>query len=191
MFLTWGAQMGDSQRGISRKARLTGTVALVLGGLLISDATYPTSAEKLVNKSSEGTSRSDPAPVGQLDERVIPTHYHMDLAVDPSRDKFSGITSIDIELTGAGESFWLHGKNLSVSGGKLIPGQNLEAVDSGVAKVTLDRPVDAGPARIRFFYEAPFNTSENTLFRVVQDDEAYLRARGRILRRTSMTLRHS
>ena len=119
-------------------------------------------------------------PVGRLGNAVTPTHYRLELTIDPSRDSFSGIVSIDIDVDAARESIWLHGKNLDVSDVYLVDGKSKridatyeERSSSGVALVSLASPVGAGPATLNFTYEGTFNTTTNALFKVVRGDDSY------------------
>ncbi len=135
-------------------------------------------------KSPEPTQSVAPVeetvPVGQLDESVVPTHYNIELRIDPSQDSFTGRVTIDVVLNEPRQTIWLHGKNLVVSevyltdrNANRIDGSYEEREHSGVSLVTLEQTVDAGPARLNFTYEAPFNTATHALFKATQGDESY------------------
>jgi aminopeptidase N len=120
------------------------------------------------------------APAGQLDNSVTPTVYHIELSIDPSKDRFSGTTVIDVRLNESQDAIWLHGKNLDVSEVFLLDGKSnrveatyAEELDSGVARVTFAAEAPAGPAELHFTYTAPFNTSANALFKVERDGDFY------------------
>ena len=120
------------------------------------------------------------APVGQLDKSVAPRHYRIELTIDPRQDSFSGHTEIDITLEEPRDQMWLHGKNLQVSEVWLSNGSSgridasyEQKLESGVALITLEKPVEAGDATLHFRYNAPFNTSTNALFRVVRGEDSY------------------
>ena len=55
------------------------------------------------------------APVGRLDNSVVPNRYSIELRIDPSQERFSGSVTIDISLNEPRDSIWLHGKNLDIS----------------------------------------------------------------------------
>jgi alanyl aminopeptidase len=120
------------------------------------------------------------APVGQLDKSLMPRRYRLELTVDPRQDRFSGQTEIDVTLTEPRDQLWLHGKNLEVtdvwlsndSAGRIAATYE-EKLESGVALITLERPVAAGAATLHFSYSAPFNTSSNALFKIVRGEDAY------------------
>ncbi len=120
------------------------------------------------------------APVGRLGNAVTPRHYRLELTIDPSRDSFSGVVSIDIDVNVAGDSIWLHGKNLDVAEVYLVDGQSQrvdasyeERHDSGVALVALANSVDVGPATLNFTYRGTFNTAANALFNIKRGDDSY------------------
>jgi cytosol alanyl aminopeptidase len=112
-------------------------------------------------------------PVARLGNAVVPTRYHLELAIDPARDTFSGNVVIDVTLSEARDAIWLHGRNLQVSevfvtdkDANRIDAAYEERDDSGVALVSLSRTAAAGPAKLHFSYSAPFNTAANALYRV-------------------------
>ena len=87
-------------------------------------------------------SPSEP-PKGRLGDSVAPTQYSIELSIDPSEERFSGVVVIDITLARAQESIWLHGKDLSVSEvyltdsqGDRVDASYEERLDSGVALVS-------------------------------------------------------
>jgi alanyl aminopeptidase len=95
---------------------------------------------------------------------VVPSHYNIELRIDPSEDSFSGLVSIDITLNESTDQIWLHGKNLEVSDVHLIDsqGHRIDATyeqrhPSGVALVTLGQVVDAGQAVLHFTYERRYS----------------------------------
>ena len=127
----------------------------------------------------EAPSSTDVAPVGRLDSTVVPEHYRLELTVDPREDRFSGRTSIDVQLGADVGHVWLHGKGLDVSeawvdaGGERIDASYEQVDDMGVARLTLSEPAPAGDATLNFVYSADFNTSTNALFKVVRGGESY------------------
>ncbi|MGE0031254.1 MAG: M1 family aminopeptidase [Steroidobacteraceae bacterium] len=112
-------------------------------------------------------------PIARLGNAVVPTQYRIELAIDPSREAFSGNAVIDVTLNDARDAIWLHGRNLQVSevfvtdkDARRIEARYEERDDSGVALVSLARAAAAGPAKLHFSYSAPFNTAANALYRV-------------------------
>ena len=130
--------------------------------------------------TAETGAAADVAPPGKLDERVSPSHYRLELRIDPREERFSGTGSIDVKIAEATDSIWLHGKDLDVSevyltgaNGAQIAASYEQQLDSGVALVTLEDTAAAGSATLHFSWNAAFNTSTNALFRVERDGKAY------------------
>ena len=116
---------------------------------------------------------ADAPPPGPLGRDVVPVHYALELAIDPSREDFSGSVDIDVTLAEPRASIWLHGKGLRVSEAwvtdshaRRIAASFAEKLESGVALLSLAETLPAGPARLHIAYSAPFNTSGNALFKV-------------------------
>lgn len=126
------------------------------------------------------TAQPDPPP-GQLSDTVKPTHYSLELRIDPSQDSFSGVVAIDVDFSETTDSMWIHGKNLDVTEAWVIAGESrrIEAdyeqrLESGVALLTFSEPVESGEATLHFVYTAPYNTSVNALFKVERGEESYV-----------------
>jgi alanyl aminopeptidase len=119
-------------------------------------------------------------PAGQLPAGIVPTHYTLDLTIDPRETRFSGRVAIAVEISAPTERIWLHGLGLEVTeayaldaGEKRIEGMYAQSLDSGVASITLAEPLPQGSATLHFVYSAPFNTSVNALFREERGADAY------------------
>ncbi len=130
--------------------------------------------------ASEPAVRDFTPPVGRLGDVVAPTHYRIELSIDPSKESFSGVVDIDLMLNEPQDAIWLHGKNLDVSEVYLtdkdsnrIDATYAERLDSGVALVMLSQVAAAGPAKLRFTYTAPFNDSANALYRIERGADHY------------------
>ncbi len=66
-----------------------------------------------VNEGPAAVDQSE-IPVGRLDGSVEPLRYSIELSIDPSKDRFSGVVSIDVSIRERRDAIWLHGKNLDV-----------------------------------------------------------------------------
>ncbi|MCX2782141.1 M1 family aminopeptidase [Microbulbifer thermotolerans] len=124
------------------------------------------------------------APTGKLPEGVRPTAYRLDLLLDPRRDGFTGQVEIDIHMANAADHIWLHGKNIRVSeatallpGGKQIPAQYQEMLDSGVAAVRFGEDIPAGTFTLRMNYSADYDRNLAGLFKVEEQGDAYVLAK--------------
>ena len=157
------------------------TIQLRSAILLAAIATFLAACSEKPEPAALTAADPGPAPVGRLDTRVTPEHYRLELRVDPRADRFAGTTSIDLDITEPVSGIWLHGKNLDVTETYLVDGDGNrigatyeQRDDTGVALVSLDGPVNAGPATLTLTYTAPFNTASNGLFKVERGTDAYV-----------------
>jgi alanyl aminopeptidase len=93
---------------------------------------------------------------------------------------YSGIVSIDVQVSEPTSTLWLHGKDLDMSevyltdsGSRRIEATYEQKLDSGVALLTFEEALAAGPASLHFTYSAAFNTAANALFKVERDGRYY------------------
>ncbi|MEQ1497529.1 MAG: M1 family metallopeptidase [Novosphingobium sp.] len=120
-----------------------------------------------------------PVPPGKLSGAVRPKAYRIDIKVDPSRERFSGHVEIDAVLAKSSNFIDLHGRGLGMQRavatvrGKTYIGRWFELDSSGVARLVFDRPLPAGPIKLSFDYDAPFQGSASGMFRVKVGDEWY------------------
>ena len=121
----------------------------------------------------------DGPPLGQLGERVVPTHYRLDLTIEPSEPEFSGKVAIDITLNEPTDVIYLHGRDLVVNrtwleiAGKTVTATYNQVDATGVAEVRLGDRVDVGAATLHFDYSAPFNAALEGLYRVEEGGDDY------------------
>src|SRR5262245_61060811 len=141
---------------------------------------YAVLAAACVSVSCHPAPTEEAPPPGRLGHAVVPAHYSLDLAIDPSRHEFGGTIVIDVTLAEPRASIWLHGKDLQVSEAYVTDSQSrrvdatyAEKLDSGVALLSFAKILPAGATKLHFVYSAPFNTSANALFKVVRGERAY------------------
>lgn len=113
-----------------------------------------------------------PVPQGKLSGAVRPTAYRLDLKVDPATERFSGHVEIDATLSKASTFVDLHGRDLGMQravatiGDKSYVGRWFELDSTGVARLVFDQALPAGPIKLTFDYDAPFQGSPSGMFRV-------------------------
>jgi len=153
---------------------------LLLAAGFITACSEPESPQPEHNAGQPAVASAGEAPVGQLGQSVTPRHYRLELRIDPRLDRFSGRTEIDVTFDEPRDQLWLHGKNLQVTEAWLstassarIAASYEEKLESGVALITLESPVEAGDATLHFIYSAPFNTASNALFKMVRGEDSY------------------
>jgi hypothetical protein len=118
-------------------------------------------------------------PTGRLPAGVRPLGYELAFTVDPSQERFSGETAIEIETDAATSLIFLHGQELDVrraevvSGGRRIAARYSEVDPSGVARLDLAQPLPAGRARIEIAYSAAFRSGAEGIFRARVGEDWY------------------
>ncbi|MFA7603595.1 MAG: M1 family metallopeptidase [Novosphingobium sp.] len=118
-------------------------------------------------------------PQGQLSDAVQPQDYRLDLTVDPAKERFSGRVEIDALLKEPSATVFLHGRNLAVhratarAGRQVFTGTWRQLDASGVAALSFDMPLPAGPVVFAFDYDAPFQDGPAGMFRVKVGDDWY------------------
>ncbi|HEX4846980.1 MAG TPA: M1 family metallopeptidase [Novosphingobium sp.] len=120
-----------------------------------------------------------PVPPGKLTDAVRPLAYRIDLTVDPNQERFSGKVEIDTVLKRPSRFIDLHGRDLkmgsavAVVNGQRIPARYFELDPTGVARLTFDQALPAGPVTLAFEYDAPFGSSPAGMFRVKVGEDWY------------------
>jgi alanyl aminopeptidase len=119
-------------------------------------------------------------PLGKLPRVAVPERYRVALRIDPKADRFSGHVEIDVKFLKARRSLFLHGQGLNMSAvtvrikGKPVFAAHYDQVDgSGVARLIFVDPVPAGEATLIFDYDAPYDTSLEGLYKVVDRGDSY------------------
>ncbi|WP_116364600.1 M1 family metallopeptidase [Parahaliea mediterranea] len=129
--------------------------------------------------STQSSTQPDAAPSARLPaDWVQPSHYDLQLSIDPRQDTFSGRVRIDVNIAGR-DNFWMHGNGLEVSSarailpdGRAVPLTWEQALATGTVQITAPEAID-GAATLEFEYRAPFNTSLEGLYKVDSGGESY------------------
>ncbi len=123
---------------------------------------------------------SETHPVLRLSGDVHPTAETLELTIQPEHDGFSGKADIDVELTQARQSVWLHARGLHVTsamltpaGGAAIPATWSDEDEHGLGRLALASAAPAGKAHIHVEYEAPFMAGTQGLFKTKEGGVAY------------------
>ncbi len=123
-------------------------------------------------------------PHALLGANVTPLAYRIDMVMNPDDPGYTGIVEIDVEIAKATRQIWLHGKNMTVRGAVAVNGvttipltfEELPASEapSGIARITSEETLPAGPLTLRLPYETPYNLNLNSAYKVVKGDDAYV-----------------
>lgn len=116
----------------------------------------------------------------RLENDVIPTHYTLELNVDPAKDRFSGKVDIAATLTNSKQVLILHGEDLDISSSTITVKGSDEVLVANVVKgennglaLVLDKPIAAGDIVISMKYSAPLDETPTGLYRVKDGDGWY------------------
>ena len=138
----------------------------------------PQTPQKTVKPEATASIPADDIPLGRLPAEVKPLAYRLDLTIDPQLDEFSGKTTIDLDIIGSRDHFYLHGKAIEADKVQLSEGADTfdgsyEQVDpSGVVRITSPRPLE-GKVQVVIDYRAPFNHALEGLYKVSESGNDY------------------
>ncbi|MEC7524460.1 MAG: M1 family metallopeptidase [Myxococcota bacterium] len=120
-------------------------------------------------------------PEGRLPSDVVPTRYSLSLAIDPRRERFTGVAEITVRLPRRMDRVFLHGEGLDVRDAAVVPAGR-DAIEAQwevvseerqLAAIVPARPVGPGNVRLRITYGADFDRTLEGLYRVEQGEHAY------------------
>ena len=124
------------------------------------------------------------APPGPLDLSPYPTHYALDLTLDPRETRFGGTVAITLDVTERGSGLYLHGRDLEITEvrsrtetGESKQGLWLPVRESGVAWLDYGQTVNPGTVIVEIDYNAPFDVNLSGLFKVTEQGDAYALAK--------------
>lgn len=122
----------------------------------------------------------EPAPMGQLSRDVLPLAYRLNIEIDPDAKRFSGIVEIDLAVGKPKAAIYLHGKGLTVTKAEVEAAKGhtqiaqwAQVTPTGVAKVSFPDGLDAGEAKLRISYDAPFSETPDTLWSAKDNGLSY------------------
>ncbi len=110
--------------------------------------------------------RDDRAPVGSLDDRVVPREYRASFRLD--REAFSGEVEIDLDVRQAISTVWLHAKGLEIEraaftaptslGARVVPDDRPEHTDgqSDLIGVRAPAPLPVGAVTVRLSFRGKY-----------------------------------
>lgn len=114
----------------------------------------------------------------RLSEDVVPSHYTLDLDIDPTKASFGGTVRIDVNLRAATRVIYLHADELNVTtftldaSGRSIGGEVVKGDNGGIALVLADE-IAPGKALISMTFDAPLDEVPTGLYRVKEGDKWY------------------
>ncbi|MEE3329982.1 MAG: M1 family metallopeptidase [Myxococcota bacterium] len=119
-------------------------------------------------------------PKGQLGDAVVPTHYELQLQIDPAQERFSGSVRIALDVRTPLDVLWLHSEGLEIFRAEVTDaeGRSSDASiqdfpDTGVVGLRLERELGVGAAHVELEWEAAFGSGLRGLYRVEVGDDDY------------------
>jgi cytosol alanyl aminopeptidase len=126
-----------------------------------------------------------PREDGRLPPTAVPQRYALDMRIDPSLERFSGVATIQVIVPQSTTYVVLHGRDLRVTralarvGMVQIAATGTERVGYGGVEpeelvLTFSQPLPAGTAVIEIAYDAPFAADLAGLYRVEEGGAWYV-----------------
>ncbi len=120
-------------------------------------------------------------PLERLPGWAMPEAYTLKLRVDPAKARFSGTTTIKVDLKKAADHVWLHGKDLKVgkvsvidAAGKTHAARYIDSAPrQGVVKIDFGKTLQPQQLKLVFHYSAPFNHQLQGLYKVTRAGKPY------------------
>ena len=128
-----------------------------------------------------GAKSNDVAPLGKLPRWAVPQSYQLQFRVDPKQDRYSGTTTIKVDLKKSSDHLWLHGQELNVgkvtvidAAGRPHAGSYLAvAPKEGVARIDFGTVLKPQTLTLSVDFDAPFNEQLQGLYKVSDAGQPY------------------
>jgi aminopeptidase N len=142
----------------------------------------------LAGADPAGVGAAEPLPPprqdGRLPATVTPRSYRVALAIDPTKPRFSGVTTLEVDVPRPTTYVVLHARDIAVSrvvahvGAVDVAATATPRLASGDAVaqelvLAFARPLPAGSAAIEIAYDAPFASDLAGLYRVEEQGRWY------------------
>ncbi len=121
-----------------------------------------------------------PGPDGnvRLGREVVPLRYALDLRIDPTQSRVSGVARIEVRLETPTAELHLHGRHLDIHAADAVAdGAEREATpalgENGGLALRFSEPLPAGEVTLRVVYEAPLPETPEGLYRVKDGEDWY------------------
>jgi alanyl aminopeptidase len=149
--------------------------AFACGGTSPSPVPTPPAGHAAASVPAAARLPEEPVPLGPLPRDARPTRERLALTLDPEATRFAGTASIDLTLDRPRDVLWLHGRGLTIRscdvalpGGDHVAATWSDADPTGVARVSLARPIE-GAATLTIAYDAAYDESLVGVYRAAAD----------------------
>ena len=116
------------------------------------------------------------APNLRLGDSVRPTHYAIDLTIEPGRDTFSGVADIEVDVREPKDTIWLNAIALEIHDAT-IGGKPARTVPGNVQVIGLStgQPIPAGRTRLHIAYDGHISKNSSAgIFQLQEDNRWYV-----------------
>ncbi|NUP06453.1 MAG: M1 family metallopeptidase [Polyangiaceae bacterium] len=151
------------------------TLLVACPGARTSDVPEPTTSTASAPPSSD-----EPTLAGRLPTTVAPISYSLELRVDPTKETFTGRSTIAIRTKSAEKRLFLHGHDIRVTAASISsPSGTKQTVkvtalpDKSLLRLDWTGELPAGEHTVELEYEAPFGKELSGLYRVERDGQSY------------------
>ena len=174
-------------RGVKRivfAALALSVVAIACSPAAPAPSTTAPSQAKLPQPAQPSDAEPAPRADGRLPDSVAPTHYDLQLDVDPAQNGFRGITTIAIHVSAPTSYVVLNGRDLkpvrvaaelgkSEIVGTWAARRSHGAVADDQLVLHFPQQIPAGDAKLQIAYEAPYGADLAGLYKVVDGGKPY------------------
>ena len=142
-----------------------------VGGLATRFVAYIVAIATLLIPASAWAANAT-SPLIRLGQSVVPTHYTLDLTVDPERAEFTGRVEINVLMNAQVDHIVLHALGLQfdeivlTANNAMLPATSKNLAEDGTVELGLPAPVGPGPATLTFVYHAKYGSGLEGLYRV-------------------------
>jgi len=116
------------------------------------------------------------APKLRLGNAVVPSHYSVELTLEPGKDTFHGVADVDVDIREPQNTVWLNALELTIHEAS-IGGQPAQAVPGNpqVTGLSTGKPVASGRTRLHISYEGHISSKSSAgIFQMKEDNRWYL-----------------
>jgi alanyl aminopeptidase len=123
---------------------------------------------------SVGALGAPPAPLGRLDQDVVPVFQSIALELDPRQPDYTGWVEIEVDVKRPVRSFRLHAENIELGALSLTPARSsgkpmqlvAKTLADGQIKIVAPREISQGRQRLRIDFHNNFDTQAKGLYRL-------------------------
>jgi alanyl aminopeptidase len=116
----------------------------------------------------------------KLSDDIVPSFQFIELTLDPSLGKFSGTTTIDLNITKQSDTIKLYSKNLLITSATVSDENSKKKLavvgtnEYDITSLLANHIIPKGQHKLSLSFEGTYTDTGDGLFKVTQSDETYL-----------------